>query len=53
MDRGAWWAIVHGGHEELDTTEQLTLALQCHMLYLKVTFQDDLGRGYVFCYVRN
>ena len=21
MDRGAWWATVHGGHKELDTTE--------------------------------
>ena len=20
MDRGAWWATVHGGHEESDTT---------------------------------
>ena len=24
MDRGAWWATVHGGHKESDTTEQLT-----------------------------
>ena len=24
MDRGAWWAAVHGGHKELDTMEQLT-----------------------------
>ena len=23
MDRGAWWTAVHGGLEELDTTEQL------------------------------
>ena len=23
-DRGAWWATVHGGHKEPDTTEQLT-----------------------------
>jgi len=22
MDRGAWQAAVHGGHKELDTTEQ-------------------------------
>ena len=22
MDRGAWWATVHGDHKELDTTEQ-------------------------------
>ena len=26
MDRGAWWAIVHGVARELDTTEPLTLA---------------------------
>ena len=25
LDRGAWQALVHGGREELDTTEQLTL----------------------------
>ena len=24
MDKGAWWAPVHQGHKELDTTEQLT-----------------------------
>ena len=27
MDRGAWWATVHGGHKESDTTERLTLSL--------------------------
>ena len=21
MDRGAWWATVHGGHKELDMTD--------------------------------
>ena len=26
MDRGAWWAIVHGSRR-MDTTEQLTLSL--------------------------
>ena len=26
MDRGAWRATVHGGHEELDVTERLTLS---------------------------
>ena len=24
MDRGVWWAAVHGNHKELDMTEQLT-----------------------------
>ena len=28
MDRGAWWAIVHG-ITELDTTEQLTYVCVC------------------------
>ena len=34
MDRGAWWAIVHGD-AELDTTEQLTLLpfTLCQALY--------------------
>ena len=27
MDRGAWWAIVHGVTKESDMTEQLTLSL--------------------------
>ena len=27
MDRGDWWATIHGGHKELDTTEGLTLSL--------------------------
>ena len=25
MDRGAWWATVHGVTKELDTTERLTV----------------------------
>ena len=24
MNKGAWWAPVHGGHKESDMTEQLT-----------------------------
>ena len=27
MDRGAWWAPVHGGSKEPDMTDQLTLSL--------------------------
>ena len=30
MDRGAWWATVHGVSKESDTTEQLTLRLSIH-----------------------
>ena len=26
MDRGSWQAMVHGGHKESDTSEQLTPA---------------------------
>ena len=30
MDRGAWWAAVHGGRKESGTTQQLTLTyLMC------------------------
>ena len=28
MDRGDWWAIVHGGHRELDMTERLSLHMR-------------------------
>ena len=27
MDRGAWWATVHGGYKESNMTERLTLSL--------------------------
>ena len=27
MDRGAWWATVHGGHKKSDRTEWITLSL--------------------------
>jgi len=26
MGRGAWWAIVHGGHKQSDMTERLSTA---------------------------
>ena len=35
MDRGAWWATIHGVAEEMDTTEQLhnnKLQIQEHLL---------------------
>ena len=34
MDRGAWWAVVHGCHKALDTTEQLTLLPPLHPFLL-------------------
>ena len=27
MDKGAWWAVVHGGHKMSNTTVQLSLCL--------------------------
>ena len=36
MDRGVWWATVHGGQKESDMTEQLTFSLFFFMfLYQK------------------
>ena len=29
MDRGAWWAVVHGVTEESGVSEPLTLSLSC------------------------
>ena len=29
MDREAWCALVHGGHKESDTTEQLNFTSYC------------------------
>ena len=38
MDRGGWWATVHGGHKESATTEQLTHThTHTHTLELSVT----------------
>ena len=38
MDRGVWWATVHGGHKESDMTEWLTLSLW-HSLKPKAQFR--------------
>ena len=32
MDRGAWWATIHGTRKELDTVEGLTLSLSLHSI---------------------
>ena len=33
-DRGAWWAIVHGGCKESDTTEETKQACMCYLVGL-------------------
>ena len=37
MNRGAWWAAVHGGHKESDGTEQLTLFSELLKSYVSVS----------------
>ena len=37
MDRGAWRATVHGGHKELDTTEQLSTVYYIVLSHFKHT----------------
>ena len=38
MDRGAWRAMVHRGHKELDMTKLLTLSLSHHSLEFQIPF---------------
>ena len=50
MDREAWWAPVHGGHKESDTTEQLGTAhhtidhrnLACHDISYNIIYTSVL-----------
>ena len=45
MDRGAWWATVHGGHKELDVTErQHAHTLQLRYMLLSNYFNEDKCR---------
>ena len=37
MDREAWHAAVHGGHKELDVTEQLSLSLSDIIIFWPLT----------------
>ena len=46
MDRGAWWATVHGGDKESDMTEQLILSLIYIYIYIYVVI-DQIGRAHV------
>ena len=38
MDRGAWWAIVHGLTKELNPTQRLTLHRYCHVILISNFF---------------
>ena len=54
MDRGTWWATVHGGHKESDTTDQLTLFSLWAEYFLKIYIQQwDLesyfGQTFLYC----
>ena len=41
MERGAWWAAVHGGHKESDTTERLSTGLRYGDLFILMNiFQE-------------
>ena len=48
VDRGAWWAVVHGGHKELGMTEELNTShsycSHSDILLLFVTLRTDLLR---------
>ena len=38
IHRGAWWAAVHGGHKESDTTEQLST--HTHLTRIHFSFKE-------------
>ena len=41
MERGAWWAAVHGGYKESDTTERLSTGLRYGDLFILMNiFQE-------------
>ena len=46
MDRGAWWATVHG-RKELDMTEQLTFQL----IFLHVCIYTHTYKLYIYIYI--
>ena len=43
MDRGAWWATVHGCHKESDRPEQLTFSLSTYLLAITGDGQRSLA----------
>ena len=42
MDRGAWWATVHGVAKELDMTEQLMCTCVCVRAHTHTHTHDDV-----------
>ena len=49
MDRGVWWAIVHGVTKESDTTELLTLSLSYNYCHFK-PFSVGFGTSCVYSF---
>ena len=45
MNRGAWWAIVHGGRKESDMTERLTLNVPLMKLFYVTIIIMLLGKS--------
>ena len=52
VDKGAWWAVVHGGHKELGMTEELNTShsycSHADILFLFVTLRTDLLRYVIY-----
>ena len=44
MDRGAWWAIVHGVAKEADTTERRNTKAGCTLVF---TMTGESGRRFL------
>ena len=46
MDRGAWWATVHGVTKESDTAERLSMIQHTHTFcYSTITLHVNKGQG--------
>ena len=50
MDRGAWWATIHGGHKDSDATNTFTfLGLTSDYWYLSYVNQIKLDSQEYLC----
>ena len=45
MDRGPWWATVHGGQKEMDMTEQLSMYTKAGEYVFQFAFNNQEGSG--------